>query len=494
MGFSYLDFLSLKFKKFWRSKNFSKKLFFKLLLLIGYTFFVLEIVLLGLLAYFLIKEQFPDSDYFVKLNEYIYIFLVLSFSFIMAANAFSPEEVKPLMILPVSKKRIILYSLINNLLSPVFLILSLWVLLVGAVYIYHGYSAFHILLWMIALWITLLIFNLMAWLNERSAWMGLLFSLSLIGVLASIKIAPQWFKPVGRFYYGIYQANWIYFLLLVLGGAGAVYAIYRYMRKNFYLDGKLKSKSKGKMQGAGLYFADNFGKTGAFIQNDIRLILRNTRAKMILQSSLFFLIFAAFIYYAPIYKDNEFMYVFTAISISAIFLLNFGSFVPAWDSEYFKLLMSQSISYRDYLEAKWWLMAVSVGIMTLLSLPFLYFGWDIYKMILAFAVFNAGMNIYIVLLTGLLNTTRMKLNEKVSAFSGGQGFNGRMMLLSFIRFAVPLLLYFGLRKFFDYDTTLLIIAGLGILGFLLKNYFMKALTRLYIKRKYIMIEAFSEQE
>jgi hypothetical protein len=335
---------------------------------------------------------------------------------------------------------------------------------------------------------------LAAWMNERSYIANILASLSIIAVIATVNIAPGWFKPLGRFYYEIYSGNLLYLFLLVLFAAGLVFWLFRYMLNRFYLDGKIKSGKTESVAGPGLDFMDKYGMTGAFVRNDIRLILRNTRAKMILQSSFFILIFAAFIFYMPMYKDNNFMYAFMAMSITAVFLMNFGSFVPAWDSEYFKLLMSQSIRYREYLEAKWWLMVISVGIMSVLSIPFMYFGTDIYKMIIAFAFLNVGLNTYLVLFTGLINTTPIKLNEKVSSFGGGQGFNAKMFLLSLIRFAVPLALYFILVNFYDIDTVLIVFALTGITGVVLKNYILDKLADFYNRRKYVLIEAYSAGE
>ena len=39
--------------------------------------------------------------------------------------------------------------------------------------------------------------------------------------------------------------------------------------------------------------------------------------------------------------------------------MNFGQFVPSWDSAYYKLLMSQNITYKDYLASKWWLVVIA---------------------------------------------------------------------------------------------------------------------------------------
>ena len=50
----------------------------------------------------------------------------------------------------------------------------------------------------------------------------------------------------------------------------------------------------------------------------------------------------------PVYKEMVPMFVFVGIFVTGIFIINFGQFIPAWDSGYYKLLMSQNIKYKEY--------------------------------------------------------------------------------------------------------------------------------------------------
>jgi len=491
---NFKEYLRLKWKKFFRSPNLEKNAAFKVFAFIGYFMMAAQILLLSWSAYYIVDQYTQERDLFLAFNRYIYIYLVVALSLLLMLNSFKPAEIKPFMLLPVSKRKIIRFHLYEQFLSPVLWILVAGIMVAAGNFYYHGYPAKGLLLWSTAMIATLFIFNLLSWLNERSAWINFLLSVAIIGSVATIRVAPQWFAPLTDIYAGIYQGNLWLWTAVMLALAAVWTLIVRYMQRHFYLDGKLRRKKTEKIRDWKLPFTERFGMTGAFIQNDIRMIFRNTRTKMIIQSSLFYLLFAAFVYYAPIYRDNDFLYLLVAFTVTAIFLINFGSYVPAWDSEYFKLLMSQSIRYRDYLEAKWWLMFLSVWILLLLALPLAFFGTDIYKIIVAFAFFNAGINTYFVLLTGLLNTRPIKLNEKVQAFSGGQGFNGKLMLMSILRMFLPFIYYYFLRLFFDLDTTLWIVAVTGLAGLLLKNKILDYLARLYNRRKYLMIEKFSKMD
>jgi hypothetical protein len=76
--------------------------------------------------------------------------------------------------------------------------------------------------------------------------------------------------------------------------------------------------------------------------------------------------------------------------MTGVFMLNYGQFVPAWDSNYYGMMMSQNIPMKQYLNSKV-LMSVSVLIFAILSTPYLYFGWKILVINLACATYNLGV-------------------------------------------------------------------------------------------------------
>jgi hypothetical protein len=54
--------------------------------------------------------------------------------------------------------------------------------------------------------------------------------------------------------------------------------------------------------------------------------------------------------------------VFVGILMTGVFMLNYGQFVPAWDSNYYGMMMSQNIPMKQYLNSIV-LMSVSVLIL-----------------------------------------------------------------------------------------------------------------------------------
>jgi hypothetical protein len=85
--------------------------------------------------------------------------------------------------------------------------------------------------------------------------------------------------------------------------------------------------------------------------------------------------------------------VFVGILMTGVFMLNYGQFVPAWDSNYC-MMMSQNIPMKQYLNSK----AVLIGFCAdfRFCTPYLYFGWKILVINLACATYNLGVNILII--------------------------------------------------------------------------------------------------
>ena len=55
------------------------------------------------------------------------------------------------------------------------------------------------------------------------------------------------------------------------------------------------------------------------------------------------------------------------------FLFMFGSFVPSWDSQYYPLMMTQNIEYKEYLNSKWSLMIIGTVISAILASNIFFF-------------------------------------------------------------------------------------------------------------------------
>lgn len=190
---------------------------------------------------------------------------------------------------------------------------------------------------------------------------------------------------------------------------------------------------------------------------------------------------------------NTVMQAFAAVFVTGGFLINFGQFVPSWDSSYYQLMMTQSISYKEYLNSKWWLMVIGTVISTFLASFYIYFGWDIYATILAVGIYNIGFNSFLVLFTGAYNRSAIDLESSKGAFGDKKSFSLKTMLFSLPQMLIPILL-FGLGLLFDnIYIGIVLITILGILGLLFKSQLFLLIEKIFQKEKYNAIVAYKQK-
>lgn len=185
------------------------------------------------------------------------------------------------------------------------------------------------------------------------------------------------------------------------------------------------------------------------------------------------------------------MLVFASLFVTGGFVLNYGQFIPAWESAYYKMLMSQNISYRKYLESKWFLMSIMTTILFVLATPYIYFGLDKYLMIAAGALFNVGFNTLVLLYAGSFNRKQIDLNA--SGFGNTQGTSAKQFIIIIPVMLLPVGIFYGIYFFLGYNAGLIAIASIGLIGLIAKNYFMNKIAKKYIKDKYAAIHAFNQK-
>jgi len=146
---------------------------------------------------------------------------------------------------------------------------------------------------------------------------------------------------------------------------------FKLLKKKLYLDSSLKTKV-AVVNASSMEWTKRFGDIAPFMQLDLKLIWRNKRSKSSVWLLLLGLLYGLVFYPNPTYANMPWFFAFIGIFVTGIFLINFGQFIPAWDSGYYKMLMSQNIKYEQYLKSKWTLMTMSVIILFVLSINFVW--------------------------------------------------------------------------------------------------------------------------
>lgn len=486
-------FISLEWKQFTRSAYFQRSLAIKILLIFVAFYFMVSFLLLGTGTYFMLKEGFPQKDPVELVNNYLIYWFLIDIGYRFFLQNLPVMNIQPFMNQPIKRKTMIHYLLGRTTLSFYNLLPLFFFLPFSVVLLTQGYPPINVIAWFFAMLFFEVSINYLNFLINKNdlVFYVILVVLVSLGALQYFHIYPVTEKA-GYFFNTIFDKPYAVIIPLLL-----MILLYRrnydFVRKGFYLDDKISKKTKD-VRTLELNWLDRFGGLATFLKNDVRLIMRNKRPKKVLLTAFIFLFYGLIFYTQDIYNDKPFAIAFASLFVTSGFLFTFGNYVPAWDSEYYKLLMSQNIPYRQYLESKWYLMVFATGISFILSTPYLYFGWDIFGMIAAGAVFNIGLNSFITLYSGALNRVPVELNVKAKAFGNTQGFNVTQLLMILPKLVLPVLLFYIPYKLFSYEAGLWVLAISGVLGLVFKNFFLNKIEAVYQKGKYKTIAAFEEKK
>jgi hypothetical protein len=486
-------FLSLEWKQFFRASYFQKGIAIKILLVFAVLYFGGAALVLGSSLFFILKEAMPKADPIVTVNNFVLFWFLFDLVLRFFMQQLPVMNVKPLMTIPIKKKSIIHYLLGKTIVSffnflPWFLFLPF-----SLVLLFKNYPPSQVIPWFFAMLFLTYSINFINFLVNKinAVFYGLLSVLIVLASLEFFNIYPV-SKPIGIAFNALYNHP-ILALIPALLMVVLYYLNFKYIKSDFYIDGKV-SKNIKEVETTDLSWMNRFGSVAPFLKNDIKLIWRNARPRQVMMMSFLFLFYGLIFYTQPTYQKMPAFLAFASMFVTGGFLLSFGQLVPSWDSEYYKLLMSQNIPYKKYLESKWYLMVFAVIISFILSTPYIYFGWKIFGMIAAGALFNIGLNSFITLFGGALNRVPIELNVKAKAFSNTNGFNPTQMLIALPKLALPMLLFYIPYKLFNFEIGILVLGLSGVLGIVFRNFFLNKIESIYQKGKYKTIAAYNEKK
>lgn len=485
-----LKLIKLEWKSFFRSASFKINIALKILLGIGMLFYGALFLFMGVSAFYLMEEEGLEP------LETINLYLIFWWAIDLVLRFFTQKpvvmRVKPLLIMPISKKKITHYLLGKSAVSFYNLYPAVFFIPFSVTLIVNGYSIIGVVGWHLGI-MGLTYFNNylnLAVTNKTPLLIGAATLLVGVGGLHYFNVFDITSFSVLAFE-AFFNRPWI--VLFVFGLVILLYRFnFNYFFRSMYLDDAIKI-SKKDAQIKEFNWLGRFGLMGAFLKNDIRLIFRNKRPKNAVWMSLFFLFYGMLFFTNPTYEDSLFFTVFASIFISGGFLFVFGGFVPSWDSSYYPFMMSQSIKYKDYLASKWWLMVVVTFIAIVLSSFYLFLDVRYYLIIVSTGIYNIGVNTHITLLSGAYVKTPIDLESGKKPFGDKGSFNMKTLLLTIPKILLPVLIFSTFTYLISENAGHVSLIVTGILGLLLRNPMFKQIESVYKSEKYETIQAYKQK-
>ena len=487
----FKQFIRLEWKSFFRSAAFKANLAIKIFMILGVLYFSLMFAIVGGVAYKGLLKA--DLDPMPTISRY----LIYYFAFDLAIRYFLQKmpviNIRPLLVLPIKKSKIVRFLMAKTLISPFSMLHLCFLIPYTVAMLYFGNSVLNTFLWFIA-------FNALVFCNNFINILinnknSIFYPVATLFVLAGLLQYYGYFDLTlytQPFYFGLFKTYYMFLIPVILGGI-LYYSSFSFFKTNLNLDSGLSQKHEN-VSTASYNWLNKYGILGTFIKNDIRLLMRNKRSRGTIIASVIFLFYGLLFFRGTTgLYDHMVFQILAAMFISGGFLFNYGQFVPSWDSSYYQLMMTQNISYKQYLTSKWWLMVIVTIVSTIIASFYLFLGIKTYLLIVAVAIYNIGVNSHLILFSGAYVKTPIDLMSSKAMFGDKQSFNIKTILLSLPKIVLPLLLYFIGELIYNENLGLALIVLFGIVGFAFRNKVFTWIESVYKVEKYKTIEAYQQK-
>lgn len=490
----FLKLLKLDWKSFFRSASFGKGIAVKIFLgFIGLYFFLIFLGL-GFGLYFILHKSFKEEP-ILLVNNFLLIWFFCEFVMRILLQNLPMMDVKPLLVQSISRRKIV-HALLSKSLYSFYNLMTISIALPFVVVNLKetDYSSVQLFSWLIG------VLGFVFFLNYLNLWVqkrllkGIKTLIPFVAVVLLLAVLD---------YTGVYSVSHLfgsfYSLILLYPFLALVpvllvflsyWLVFTDVKENLYLDAYLQTKDKSTHH-ADLSWLGRLGVIAPFIQLDLKLLMRNKRAKNAVLLSFFFLFYGLIFYTNDSIGSPGVMLVFVGIFMTGIFVINFGQFIPAWDSSYFPLLRTQPISVKNYLESKAVLMYFSVFILTLLSTFYAYFGWDKVYVNVACAIYNIGVNVPIVLFFSTYNRKRIDLDN--SSFMNYQGLGVAQWIIGIPLILIPLIIWGAMNMMFNLNAANITLIILGVIGLLFHKIIISSVADLYRENRHEVLEGFKQK-
>ncbi|MBK6266597.1 hypothetical protein JKA74_16245 [Marivirga sp. S37H4] len=477
--------------QFTRSGSFGRELGLTILIIILAIIVLASLISLSFALPFIIEDLPAAADnpflFFNKALIY-YFFLELFLRYFL--QKIPVMDVEPYLNLPITRGKIAGFLLGKSLLS-VFNLISLILVVPFAVSIVSPeYGTFPAIAWVASIFFTSIIihfFNILFKKKlENMIWVWILI-LGIAGgnYLLSLYTSFDFLAPLANALIATIEIPVL--LLIPLIASIVLYIInYKFITQNLYLE-EIGEKSNDNVENYSdrLSFLGNSGISGAIILQEIKMIFRHKRTRSVLFLSIFFLAYGLMFFGRDEYQDSKGLFVFVGIFMSGLFSINYGQFLWSWNTNQMDFFFTRPLGIETWIKARYKLVMSSVVLATILSIPYVYFGWEALAVILAGSLYNAGINIPLMMRLSLWGPKPIDLNK--GAFMNYQGTGAAQWVMGLPLFLGPFVFYTPTYYLLGHNEGVIAVAVAGILGYIFKDYFLKKIAQKLSEEKYRLI-------
>jgi hypothetical protein len=480
-----------------RSTSFARSLTIGIFILLIGVLLLGYLLLFGLFLNKIITEVLEKPDAINFINSNLLYFFLLELIYRYFIQQLPVINLENYLHLPIPKSTIVHFLLVCSFISPLNIIALLLFGPFAFIELKATFGPTPAFVWLGAILLT-------SWsIHWFVLWFKQRFEDSLIGTLV---VFSALLLSIGSSYFGLYDLGAFFepvftfalenpapIFLLMAALILSYFLCFAFYRQNAYLE-ELSEGDHLQFANQNLGFLSKFGLAGEMANLEWKLIIRHKKSRTFLTLCLLFLLYGLIFYNNPAYlKETGFNYLFIFVGtfITGIFMLQYGQLFLSWNSPTFDFYVHQKNGLRALVKGKYLLFTGISFICFILSVPYVYFGWDVLLIHLATFLFNMGVTIHLVIYMALWKPKPMNLH-KGSVFNyEGMGLSQFLMIIPLI--AVPYAVFLPVAYLFGDYSGLLALAVIGGFGLLIFPMISTKMADAVVDRKYEISASFRQE-
>ena len=476
-----------------RNPAFDTNRFAKFLIYFMVVYWAAIFLFLGVSLPFMFEGLVPNMEPYHIMNQGILYVMAGDFLMRFMAQPSVSQEIKPYLLMPVKRQKLISLLLLKSGLDGYNFIWFFVYVPFAFLTVIRFYGFGGMFLYLLGIWL-IFVFNNYWYLlcklllGEKTLW--LLLPTLVFGALGAAEFLLDGL-PISRFTMdlgeGFIEGNPLSFLF-VLACIGVMFLVNLKLQQRMIYN-ELSKKEDTKIKRVSEYkFLDKYGEVGEYLRLELKLIARNKTVKTQFRMGIIVMLgFSFALAFTDVY-DGSYMTSFICLYSYAILPIMTLGQVMSFEGNYIDGLMSRKESIFNLLRAKYYLTTI------IILVPFLIMFFPIAKekitllTAIAYLIFVVGFVFFMLLQLAVYNTRTLPLNANL--MKSNKSSNWIQGLITGAAFMLPLLIDKLLSALLQEEVAhiILILIGLGFIA--THNLWIKNIYKRFMKRRYKNMEEF----
>jgi Family of unknown function (DUF5687) len=472
-----LTLLSHQWKGFWRSRSAGKSLAAQVIIGFIVLYLLACAIFLGFSFRHLLPDLFPGQDVIRVFCGLILYYFLTDILVRFLVQELPVLSIQPYLAQNIRRRQLVRFLNVRSIfhflnLLPVFIFLPFIITVIGPAYGALATSCF-----VIGIPTTTLFNHFLVLYVKRKTIINSWWLVGFLGAVG-ILIAPDHFHIFSftALSTALFTSLLKYPILIIGFLALCVFSFVNnslFLRHNLYFE-EMTRRGRER-QSAEYAWLQQWGLAGELVGLNLRLILRNKRARSVVLLSFVILLYG-FIFYKPenLGQAHSHFILLGALFITGVFIIYYGQFLFAWHSGYFDGLMSLPVSIPTFIRSQFLMLVAASTVSFVITSLYGLISWKIILFQLAAYLYNIGINSVVVIYSATRNYKAIDLSKSSSFNYQGTGMTQWLNVLAFL--VVPVVLYVGLSWLFNMWVGVTILGALGLISLLLQNWWIGILT------------------